>query len=116
VGSANFEGPYYVCVTNLTSGDNVLAVEVHQNSPTSSDMVFGLELNRVTSTAPQSTETRFEVATLVNGQVRVSWTGPGRLQENTDIASVNGWTDVQNPSNPYLTAPAGTMKFFRIIQ
>ncbi|MBI1839869.1 MAG: lamin tail domain-containing protein, partial [Verrucomicrobia bacterium] len=32
-------------VTNLVAGANVIAVEVHQNSPTSDDVVFGLEVS-----------------------------------------------------------------------
>jgi hypothetical protein len=39
-----YEGPYDIAVTNLVSGENVLAAEVHQSGGSSSDMVFGLEL------------------------------------------------------------------------
>ena len=35
---------YTLSVTNLVSGDNVLAVEVHQSAANSSDVVFGLAL------------------------------------------------------------------------
>jgi len=43
--------------TNLVSGDNVLAAEVHQQSPASSDVVFGMNLaanitNRVADATP----------------------------------------------------------------
>ena len=111
-----WEGPFIIPNTGLVSGENVIAVEVHQNAASSSDMVFGLELYKITSTAPQPTESRFQTTTFVNGQVRIAWTGPGRLQENTDITNRNGWTDVPNATNPYLTPPTGTLKFFRVIQ
>jgi len=42
--------------TNLRSGDNVLAVEVHQQSDTSSDVVFGLSLEAFLAFAPVITD------------------------------------------------------------
>ena len=44
VGDAVFEGPFLLPGSALVSGDNVLAVEVHQSSTTSSDIVFGMTL------------------------------------------------------------------------
>ena len=45
VGDAVFEGPFVVPGNALRSGDNVLAVEVHQTASTSSDIVFGMTLD-----------------------------------------------------------------------
>jgi hypothetical protein len=45
VGDARYEGPFIVPVTNLVSGDNVLAVEVHNQSATSSDITWGGEFS-----------------------------------------------------------------------
>ncbi len=42
---AGIEGPYDVPRHLLRAGDNVIAVEVHQNSPGSADMAFGLSLS-----------------------------------------------------------------------
>jgi len=39
-----------LAMTNLVTGDNVLAVEVHQSSPGSSDIVFGLRLDAISVT------------------------------------------------------------------
>jgi hypothetical protein len=47
VGDANYEGPFDLAVADLIVGENVLAVEVHQDGPGSSDIVFGLELEAV---------------------------------------------------------------------
>lgn len=44
VGDAPFTGPFIAPGNALVSGDNVLAVEVHQSSTTSSDIVFGMTL------------------------------------------------------------------------
>ncbi len=46
-----YEGPFNIPASALVAGDNVLAAEVHQNSATSSDMVFGLELKAITVTS-----------------------------------------------------------------
>ena len=45
VGDAVWEGPFTVYPSNLVVGDNLLAVEVHQCDPTSSDVVFGMTLD-----------------------------------------------------------------------
>jgi hypothetical protein len=39
------EGPFTLSATNLVRGTNVLAVSVHQNVTTSSDLVFGMKLD-----------------------------------------------------------------------
>ena len=44
VGEAVYEGPVDVPVSLLKSGENVIAIEVHQSNPASSDVVFGLSL------------------------------------------------------------------------
>ncbi len=45
VGDADFEGPFEIPVNVLTTGENLIAVEVHQTNATSSDIVFGLTLD-----------------------------------------------------------------------
>ncbi len=45
VSDAVFEGPFSITATNLVSGTNVLAVEVHQSVGTSSDVVFALKVD-----------------------------------------------------------------------
>jgi hypothetical protein len=55
VSNATDEGPFVIPVTHLRTGDNVLAVEVHQTNPGSSDLVFGaavevLEVRRENAT------------------------------------------------------------------
>jgi hypothetical protein len=45
VGDAAYEGPFTIPVDNLRAGENVLAVEVHQTNPGSSDIVFGVSVD-----------------------------------------------------------------------
>lgn len=45
VADAALEGPFVIPVTNLLSGENVLAVEVHQVNTTSSDIVWGASVD-----------------------------------------------------------------------
>jgi hypothetical protein len=47
VTNAAFEGPFAISTEHLVRGDNVVAVEVHQIGPNSSDVVFGLTLDCV---------------------------------------------------------------------
>ena len=49
VGEAVYDGPFTVAVSNLVSGDNVIAVEVHQIGTGSSDIVWGMEFGGVTA-------------------------------------------------------------------
>jgi hypothetical protein len=44
IGDAGYEGPYVYGTSNLLSGTNVIAVEVHQVTVGSTDIVLGLEL------------------------------------------------------------------------
>ncbi|MBN2474814.1 MAG: lamin tail domain-containing protein [Pirellulales bacterium] len=50
VGNALYEGPFTIPTDALVPGDNVIAVEVHQTSSTSTDVVFGLTLDAVVDT------------------------------------------------------------------
>jgi len=54
VGNADYEGPFIISTEHLLRGDNVIAVEVHQTSTTSSDIVFGLQLDAVVATSDES--------------------------------------------------------------
>ncbi|NQV35312.1 MAG: hypothetical protein HQ515_21640, partial [Phycisphaeraceae bacterium] len=50
VGNAEIEGPFEFDSSLLIQGTNTLAVEVHQTSSGSSDIVFGLRLDALTQT------------------------------------------------------------------
>jgi len=55
VSDADYEGPFPPIPADFfVQGDNVIAVEVHQTDATSSDIVFGLELDAVVMTYDES--------------------------------------------------------------
>jgi len=112
VGDAAFEGPLYVCVTNLINGDNQLAVEVHQQSLTSSDLTFGSELAVLSDTPPSRvTITRGPGA----NQVTVSFTGSGTLQRSLNLNnSPAGWSAVPGVVNNSVVITATGNQFFRL--
>ncbi|MBA7706164.1 hypothetical protein ES703_115011 [subsurface metagenome] len=56
VDNATYEGPFIIPSSYFHQGDNVIAVEVHQCTPGSKDIVFGLELNAVVEIIDQSLE------------------------------------------------------------
>ena len=47
VGNADYEGPFVLPGETLRDGENILAVEAHQDDDSSSDIVFGLALEAV---------------------------------------------------------------------
>jgi len=55
VGDAALEGPFSIPASLLVPGENTFAVEVHQNTLGSSDIVFGLEVTLVGGTSTPST-------------------------------------------------------------
>ena len=55
VGDAALAGPFIVPATALVFGENVLAVEVHQSSAASSDIVFGMTLETTFDTVNRYT-------------------------------------------------------------
>jgi len=54
VSNADYEGPFVIPIDYLLEGNNVIAVEVHQTGSSSSDIVFGLELDAVVMTSDDS--------------------------------------------------------------
>ena len=62
VGDAVLEGPFTVPKTALVMGDNVIAVEVHQITAGSGDIVFGLALDAVIDPPPQASSANLRVS------------------------------------------------------
>lgn len=58
---------------------------------------------------------KFEKIELAGGQVVITWTGGGTLEESADLST---WTPVAgNPASPYSVAPgAAALKFYRLKQ
>ncbi len=88
VNNATYGGPLDLAITNVVAGDNVLAVEVHQTSPTSSDVVFGIRLDAVVLTNNPA------LAGVVINEVMAN----NRSLTNND-GTVTDWIELYNPSN-----------------
>jgi hypothetical protein len=56
----------------------------------------------------------FASPTLVGGQIRLSWSGSGTLEEAPSI--IGPWTTAASQTNPQNVTPSGAMKFYRIKQ
>ncbi len=106
-----WEGPFTIPSTSLVKGDNVLAVEVHQNSATSSDIVFGAELSAVLIPVKPPTPATFSSFTRSGTGLILAWTGTGTLQ-SADVVT-GPWVDVANAVSPYTITPSGSAKFYR---
>jgi hypothetical protein len=93
------------------AGDNVLAVEVHQNALDSSDITWGTELALLQNTAPSSL-----TISQSGGVVTLTWTGPAgsTLQQATSVTGPWGNSPNQN-QNQTLTV-SGTGLFFRVLE
>jgi hypothetical protein len=79
----------------LDPGTNVLAVEIHQGAPDSSDISFDLEL--VATIAQPEPELTLIVA---DGQLRLVWpalSGSFHLEETTSLAAPVVWSPASEP-------------------
>jgi Bacterial Ig domain len=100
----------------LVQGANTIAVEVHQNSATSSDISFDLMLF-AQPFMPLGGILNATAAPENPSLINVTWTGTGILQETTDPSSPVNWHDVspQPVANSYTVNTAGgPQKFFRL--
>jgi hypothetical protein len=75
--------PGTINVTNLVSGNNVLAAEIHQDSPGSSDISFDLELVASTDNSPPA-------VTLLSPQNNASFTAPAEIQIRAAASDPDG--------------------------
>lgn len=101
-------------VTNLVSGVNYLAVEVHQNSSSSTDVVFGSELLAfLTSYHNIDQELYCKVAG--TNRVAVFWNGPGfKLESTADFMNTNSWVEVPTAVNHHTFEPGATQRYYRL--
>jgi hypothetical protein len=104
----------------LLSGTNVLAAEIHQNNPTSSDLSFDLELLAFYGIRPPILR-----ITLTEGTLQLSWpvwAGGFALYSTTNLTPPVTWS--LEPATPFLTngqlsvniKPELEMQFFRLLQ
>ncbi len=116
VSDAVLEGPFNIDSSLLVQGDNVIAVEVHQSSLTSSDIVFGFTMDsRITSVSQASdviiNEVHYHPENPEPGELTESELEFVELLNTTQvIQNISGWVlgagiDFSFPSST--TLPAG---------
>jgi exopolysaccharide biosynthesis protein len=113
-GDASCSVPFNLAgstVTNLVSGDNVMAVEVHNYNVASPDITFGTAL---AFTEPYTLPPQLSIAS-EQGAATLSWTRGGfTLQQAPAVGGP--WTDVPGPifSSPFTATNSGASLFFRL--
>jgi hypothetical protein len=101
-------------LTNLAQGENVLAVEVHNFSAGSPDIVFGSALFFST---PAVVWPRLQLLPVGN-EMTFYWNEEGfTLQQSSDLSSPTNWMDVPGPvtQSPFVLTNGPTM-FYRLRQ
>lgn len=92
----------------LQDVENVIAVEIHQSSNTSSDLSFDLELIATLASEPTSESG----LTGFSGQHYMFWIDPAlELEESEDLSD---WPPMRTQASPYLIPTTAPRKFFRL--
>jgi len=97
---------YSIPVSKLLAGNNILAVQVHQTSLTSSDLIMDCELI-ATYQSPLALNLGKS-----NEQPVLWWFGSNDLLEES--SDLNTWTPVPAGLSPYPFQPGGAKRFFRL--
>lgn len=72
ISVASLEGPFSIPTGSLVNGENVLAVEVHQGSAGSSDIVFGLELGATVTSTVSTGDPDYDRALAIFDSLRIT--------------------------------------------
>lgn len=100
-------------LTNLVAGENVLAVEVHNQMYNSPDLVFGSALFLNTPTVQSPT------VGIINSESTSTlwWNGRGfKVQQSSQVGPGAIWADLPGPvtNSPYTLSPATSTRFYRL--
>jgi hypothetical protein len=115
-GAPNGENTVDTGTTNrnaLRAGDNVLAVEIHQQSATSSDVSFDFELVGIGAPPPPPPQNIY--GGTFNGQTVIAWGDPSFLLEQASelLGAATIWTPVGSGS-PVIVSFVGAQGFYRL--
>jgi hypothetical protein len=95
-------------LTGLNTGNNTIAVSVHQNGFASTDVLFGAEVLAIYGATPPT----LTIVNNGNGTVTISWTpSGGTLQQSTNLST---WTNTANQANPQTITASGAGVFYRV--
>jgi hypothetical protein len=115
VTDAACEGPFDFWVTNLVSGANVLAAEVHQAAPTSGDVVFGASLEALVLPSELPWTRLSWGRTAAPGLYQMSWLGAGYRLETAPHFD-GPWTLLPPQAPMIYFRPTNTARFHRLSQ
>src|SRR5262249_3968678 len=98
-----------VALASLVEGDNVLAVEVHNERRTSLDVTFGLELGLIEPIAKNSAQLSIESS---GENVLLRWDAPEFHLQST-AAAEGPWVN-EVLSSPATITPGEAQRFYRL--
>jgi hypothetical protein len=112
----------------LVAGNNVIAVEIHQDSPSSSDISFDLELTAKTGSVPTpvapAAPTNLAAQAVAATQINLSWTDNSTNETGFVIerstTGTGGWVEIATKSADATThfdasgLSPGTQYFYRV--
>jgi hypothetical protein len=110
VGGAD-ENTYFLSTnanTIFVPGPNIIAVEIHQQSLTSSDVGFDLMIFGAAPGCPNPTIVYGPAA----GEVTISWSGSGQLYSST--VAEGPYTTLASATSPFTFTPTGSTRFFAV--
>src|SRR6185436_19701117 len=107
-------GPFQLSISNLVSGDNVLAVEVHQSSTNSTDVEFAVEL--VANIAGfGAAAPRINFTHNANNTITLTWSATGFcLQQANALGGTNVVWSASTVSNGVPFNPTNSARFYRL--
>jgi hypothetical protein len=119
VGTAVVEGPFTISPPVLVSGDNLVAVELHQVNETSSDITFAYELiATVARFADAGPRLSIGPDPGTPGNILITWpaaSGAQLYSANAVNAPVGSWTSVASGgSYSFDPRTTGTQKFYTL--
>jgi hypothetical protein len=102
-------------LTNVISGDNVLAAEVHQYITGTSDIVFGSALTYTRPTVFTPTLHILLSGSGATATTKISWDGTGFTLQQAAVPAAS-WVDVPGPvtNSPYATSISAPARFYRL--
>lgn len=95
----------------LRDNANVVAVEMHQQSATSSDVSFQLEL--IGNAAPLPPPPQFVYLATFDGQPVLAWSDPAFRLQRADTITGQWITDL-SVTSPFFIVPTGEQEFYRL--
>jgi len=94
----------------LLEGQNILAVELHQDAPTTSDGAFDLSLVGIAPPSGSAPRLRIQYD---GANVTLSWNAPGFVLQEAAFPQ-GPYNDVPNSSSPHTVTPSFPSRFFRL--